>query len=71
MPAKKGPTPYCHVCGSTDLTATSSQQMRVVKGRKRQVADVACDCCGHSWWSVHPAVRAMARAADKARKDAA
>lgn len=60
-------TPECRRCGSTALTATSSQQYRYVKGYKRLLADVTCDGCGHSWWSVHPAIRAMARKADEAR----
>lgn len=63
----KHSTPYCHHCGSRTLTATSSQQFRIVKGKRRQVADVVCDRCSHSWWSVHPVVRAMARKADAER----
>ncbi len=60
----------CHKCGRTALTPTSSQQMRVIKGKKRQVADVACDYCGHTWWSVHPEIRKRARALDQARRGA-
>lgn len=66
----KIPAPRCHKCGATTLTATSSQQMRIIKGKKRQVADVACDHCGHTWWSVHPAIKKAARALDAARKGA-
>ena len=59
--------PKCRKCGSAALRATSSQQFRQIKGHRRQVADVECLVCGHTWWSVHPAIRALARAADKAR----
>lgn len=67
MPRTATNAPRCRKCGSTTLTATSSQQMRTIKGRRRHVSDVTCDHCGHSWWSVHPAIRALARKADRAR----
>lgn len=60
-------TPTCRKCGSTSLTATSSQQYRQIKGKRRQVADVVCNQCGHQWWSVSPVVRAMARKLDRQR----
>jgi RNase P subunit RPR2 len=62
-------TPACRKCGSSALRATSSQQFRTMKGKRRQVADVVCLVCGHQWWSVHPAIRKQAREADKARQD--
>ena len=61
-------TPTCRKCGSTDLTATSSTQFRMIGGRRRQAADVVCNNCDHTWWSVNPRVRAMAKAADAARR---
>lgn len=64
----KPSTPKCRKCGSEALKATSSQQFRQIKGHRRQVADVVCLVCGHSWWSVSAAVRKLAREADKARK---
>lgn len=63
-------TPKCRECGSSDLTATSSTQYRVISGRKRQVADVVCNSCGHTWWSVNPKLRAQARQLDAERKSA-
>jgi hypothetical protein len=36
----------------------------------RVVADAVCNDCGNTWWSVNPRLRAMARAADIARKTA-
>lgn len=59
----------CHKCGSRDLKATSSQQFRRIAGKRRQVADVVCNACGHQWWSVHPTVRALARQADTERRE--
>lgn len=59
--------PKCRKCQSTDISATSSQQMRKVKGVQKLHAEAICDHCGHSWWSVHPAIKALARKADKAR----
>jgi hypothetical protein len=59
--------PKCRKCGSTDITATSSQQRRTIKGKLRAVADAVCNHCGHSWWSVHPAIRKLARELDKDR----
>jgi hypothetical protein len=63
--------PKCRKCGSTDVSATSSTQYRSMDGRLRQVADAVCGRCGHTWWSVSPAIRKLARDADKARKLAA
>ena len=65
-------TPTCRQCGSTAITVTSSQQMvldrrKGMEGRKRQAADAICEHCGNQWWSVSRAIRALARAADKAR----
>lgn len=57
----------CRECQSTDVKATSSTQFRQVRGKKRQVADVICQNCGHSWWSVHPMARQQARQQDLAR----
>jgi ribosomal protein L40E len=61
-------TPKCRKCGSTDIRATSSQQMRRINGKKRLVADAVCGNCGHTWWSYHPAIRKLAKQADAARK---
>lgn len=61
-------TPTCRKCGSDDIRATSSQQMRSINGKKRLVADAVCNGCNHSWWSYHPAIKARARAADKERE---
>lgn len=52
------------------MKATSSQQYRQIRGVKRQAADAACDNCGHTWWSVNPAIRAQARRLDVSRKKA-
>ena len=57
----------CPTCRSTDLVATSSEQYRTVKGKKRLVADVECMTCGHAWWSVSKIARRMAREADAER----
>lgn len=61
-------TPKCRKCGSTDVSATSSQQYRTIGGKKRQVADAVCDRCGHTWWSVNPEIRRQARRMDAAHK---
>lgn len=61
------PTPRCRKCGSTDITATSSQQMRARDGKNRLHADAVCNHCGHQWWSIAKAVLRLAREADKAR----
>lgn len=61
-------TPTCRRCGSADISATSSTQYRMINGRRRQAADAVCNHCGNTWWSVNPRVRAMARAADAARR---
>lgn len=60
-------TPKCRRCGSTKISATSSQQFRMIGGKKRQVADAICTNCGHTWWSVNPAIRKLAREADAKR----
>ena len=60
-------TPKCRKCGSTDITATSSQQYRTFAGKKRKVADAVCGKCGWSWWSRSKAVLRLAREADQAR----
>jgi hypothetical protein len=63
-------TPTCRNCGSDNLTATSSQQYRIVGGQRRQAADVVCNDCGNQWWSLSPHVNAMARAEDAKRRAA-
>jgi hypothetical protein len=68
MTMRQSNTPKCRKCGSTNLKATSSQQMRRLNGRQRLVADVVCNGCDHSWWSHDKRILAMARAADAARK---
>lgn len=65
---RKRPAPQCRACGSTDITSTSSQQQRRIRGRTRQTADAVCNACGHTWWSVHPVVRAIARKLDVERE---
>lgn len=60
--------PKCRECGSTDISATSSQQIKMIGGRKRQAADAVCANCGHTWWSVNPVIRALARKQDVERK---
>lgn len=60
--------PTCRMCGSAKLKPTSSQQFRVIDGKRRQVVDVACNACGHTWWSVRKVFRAAARKLDAARK---
>lgn len=68
--AKRSPsTATCRKCHSSDLRATSSQQMRRINGKKRLVADAVCNNCGHSWWSYHPAIKSLARSADAERQD--
>jgi hypothetical protein len=59
--------PKCR-CQSTKITATSSTQFRTIRGKRRAVADAVCGSCGNTWWSINPAIIAMARAQDKARK---
>lgn len=59
---------FCRECGSRNVSATSSQQYRQVRGKRRQVADIVCDNCGHQWWSIHPQARALARQEDAKRK---
>ena len=61
-------TPTCRNCGSGNLAVTSSQQYRMINGRRRQMADVICNDCGNQWWSTSPHVLAMARKADVERK---
>jgi uncharacterized protein with PIN domain len=67
----KARTPKCRRCKSTDISATSSQQFRVIDRKRQQVADAVCNECGHTWWSVNPVIRALARQADTARKPVA
>jgi hypothetical protein len=60
--------PKCRKCGSTDITVTSSQQTRMIRGEKRLVADAVCGQCGHTWWSANATIRKAARRVDQARK---
>jgi hypothetical protein len=62
--------PKCRKCGSDQITATSSQQQLKVDGVKRLHAEAVCGNCSHTWWSVHPTIKRLAREADKARKSA-
>jgi hypothetical protein len=70
MPTNTHAQPKCRKCGSADIRATSSQQYRRINGEKRLVADAVCNNCSHSWWSYHPAIKALAREADAERVDA-
>lgn len=67
-PRQTSRAPKCRNCGSTDIEATSSQQMRRIRGKKRLVADVVCMTCEHSWWSVNKIALRMAREADAERE---
>lgn len=58
---------YCHNCQSRNVKPTSSEQMRQVGKRKRLTADMICNKCGHTWWSVHPDALKMAREMDQKR----
>lgn len=66
-----GRKPKCRRCRSTNLRVTSSTQFRQVHGKSREVADVVCDGCGHTWWSIAKGLRALAHIADaKTTRDA-
>jgi uncharacterized protein with PIN domain len=70
MPATKKPAApvlACRRCGSRDVEVTSSQQMRGKVGQRRLHADVVCDNCGHSWWSVARNALKQARQLDRDR----
>lgn len=71
MPAKyrvRFRKPTCRECGSSDISATSSQQYRMIGGRRQQAADAVCNECGHTWWSISPVIRALARKLDVERR---
>lgn len=57
----------CRNCKSHDVSATGSQQILVVHGRKRLAANIVCNECAHDWWSTARIALLLARQEDARR----